>query len=445
MRTGALKSVCASLGFLSVPANSADLARIEPEPAGKVRICEAYGKRFFYIPGTETCIRFYGYVRSHYAKTAINPDDDASFDNYRTASTLALASASPDDDFLAIDGNNYTRWAQRGRLNIDTRNETDWGTLRAQYRLEGGSSNVDVDIDMDRALISLAGFRFGFTDNYWTTNHDYSVIDISGFSGVSVLGANPSGDGWYGFDDATLADYTWAQDGLTVTVGMEDPRISSGRGDFNNLTNNGSTDGRVNFYTGMNLTGDWGFAAFTAVYDSIAPNNGTTFGARCTGCPVTSGPAATGQNNGGWAYKASLSLELDNVLPGGVIHGMVMWDGEYDTDYVGNFLTTNDPELIWQVAGGIDLTDQLEFAAQYSYSQGDRSDILIAENQSAWIASAGLNWFPVEGLELGASYARGAVSGQQGALATAANLGTNPWGHTGYHFDQFAVVVRRSF
>src|SRR6185312_7715160 len=35
----------------------------EPEPMEYVRICDVYGAGFYYIPGTETCLRVGGYIR----------------------------------------------------------------------------------------------------------------------------------------------------------------------------------------------------------------------------------------------------------------------------------------------------------------------------------------------------------------------------------------------
>ena len=35
----------------------------EPEPAEYVKICDVYGTGYFYIPGTETCLRIGGYIR----------------------------------------------------------------------------------------------------------------------------------------------------------------------------------------------------------------------------------------------------------------------------------------------------------------------------------------------------------------------------------------------
>ena len=35
----------------------------EPEPMEYVRICDTYGVGFYYIPGTETCLKLSGYLR----------------------------------------------------------------------------------------------------------------------------------------------------------------------------------------------------------------------------------------------------------------------------------------------------------------------------------------------------------------------------------------------
>ena len=45
-------------------ARAADaIVAAEPEPVEYVRVCDAFGTGFFYIPGTETCLRIHGYVR----------------------------------------------------------------------------------------------------------------------------------------------------------------------------------------------------------------------------------------------------------------------------------------------------------------------------------------------------------------------------------------------
>ena len=51
--------------FVAVPgARAADAVVIaEPEPVEYVRVCDTYGVGFYYIPGTETCLKVSGYMR----------------------------------------------------------------------------------------------------------------------------------------------------------------------------------------------------------------------------------------------------------------------------------------------------------------------------------------------------------------------------------------------
>ena len=56
-------------GFAVVAgAQAADLPirKAEPVAVEYVRVCSAYGSGFFYIPGTETCLRVGGRVRADY-------------------------------------------------------------------------------------------------------------------------------------------------------------------------------------------------------------------------------------------------------------------------------------------------------------------------------------------------------------------------------------------
>ena len=368
--------------FISAPAaQAADAIIIDPEPVEYVRVCDAYGSGFFYIPGTETCMSFSGFVRASYEKTYISDVRDG-FTN--TFFPVLQPSQS------------QTFWGTRARLNVDTRNETDWGTLRSQIRLEGGDSNTDADIAMDRALISLAGFRFGFSDNFWSTNHGYAWVNATGLGATGFGGF--SDEGWYGFDDATLADYTWVRNGFAVTIGAEDPRISASNGAFGNVTNSGGTDGRVNFYAGLNYSAAWGQIAATAVHDSLAFDNQQFLG-------LASG-------SGGWAYKVSISLDLAEYIQGGALHAMYMWDGEENTSYVQNFLHMLDPSKMYQVAYAMALGKDVDMFAQYSRAEGDSFE---GEGDS-YSASVGINWYPVEQFSVRGSYSWGETNDTLGPL-----------------------------
>ena len=46
-------------------AQAADLP-VKAKPVQYVKICTLYGDGFYYIPGSDTCIRFNGYIRADY-------------------------------------------------------------------------------------------------------------------------------------------------------------------------------------------------------------------------------------------------------------------------------------------------------------------------------------------------------------------------------------------
>ena len=47
-------------------AQAADLP-VKAKPVEYVKVCSIYGAGFFYIPGTDTCIKIGGWVRAEYA------------------------------------------------------------------------------------------------------------------------------------------------------------------------------------------------------------------------------------------------------------------------------------------------------------------------------------------------------------------------------------------
>ena len=428
-------------------AQAADAIVVEPEPVEYVRVCDAYGSGFFYIPGTETCINFNGFVRSSYSKLYIDGEISGVLAG-SGARTVSGASGTPtvNDNSTTVTDPDYTLWSTRGRLNIDVRNETDWGTLRSQLRIEGGSGNGNNNARIDRALISIAGFRFGFSDNYWNTNHGYGWINAEDVNGTASGIAEPGG--FYGFDDAILADYTWAADGLSITVGAEDPRISYGRDGFGNATNNGGTDGRVNFYAGMNYAGDgWGIAG-TVVHDSIAPE-------------INSAGSTT--DIGGWAWKVSANIDLSSMVPGGTLWGQYMADGDYNTDYVHALNIIENPDSVWAVAFGMDLTEEVQMWANYWHvdggnacaggpagggshgpqSLGSECDGTTIEEGDVNQWGVGLNWYPAAapGFHVKGAYFAGSVTGSASYLVN----GDAQTGGTSFDYHGFELTVRRDF
>ena len=184
-------------------ARAADAIVVEPEPVEYVRICDAYGAGWFYIPGTETCLKFDGEIRVQYSSTH--------YHDY--------------DSDLSDHGADF-----RARLNVRANNETEYGTLSSRVRFRGNSGGGEhydepsyaegpgnASGDVDWAVISLAGFRVGYSDDYWTTAGGYGLYYARY-------------EGPYGFNKGLYLDYTYAANGWAFTVGIEDGNSSGEAG-----------------------------------------------------------------------------------------------------------------------------------------------------------------------------------------------------------------------
>jgi len=97
-------------------AQAADLP-VKAKAVEYVRICSLYGAGFFYIPGTDTCIKLGGYLR---AEVAVNTN------SVYTGNSNGAGAAN--NRFT----NGYT-WRSREDLNIDTRTATEYGVVRTFF------------------------------------------------------------------------------------------------------------------------------------------------------------------------------------------------------------------------------------------------------------------------------------------------------------------------
>jgi hypothetical protein len=187
-------------GLLAVAgAQAADLP-VKAKPVEYVKVCSLYGAGFFYIPGTDTCLKIGGMVRADYGVNA-----GGSHGQYWDG-TQALYNRGTHDF--------QTR--TRTQISFDARTQTEYGTLRSFSRLgmQYSSTNgtgIDGVIYFDRAFIQLGGFTFGKTLSF------YDAFSGGFASFTTLVGASDTGNG------INTAAYT-AQfgNGFTGTVGIED-------------------------------------------------------------------------------------------------------------------------------------------------------------------------------------------------------------------------------
>ena len=182
-----LKSVLAgcAAGFIALGAAQAADLPVKAKPVEYVKICSLYGVGFYYIPGTDMCIKVGGYVRE---QVEINSNSGMGFGTAN--STWGPNTAASIGGFDR--GSNTFNFTTRAMLSVDTRNQTEYGTVRGYIRL--GMRVIDqtsATFYFDRAVIQWAGFTVGRTLSFFdifTTTEQYSYFDTKN-SGDTVNNA----------------------------------------------------------------------------------------------------------------------------------------------------------------------------------------------------------------------------------------------------------------
>lgn len=199
---------------------AADLPVAKAAPVEYVRVCAAYGAGFFYVPGTDTCIKIGGRVRAEY--TYVQPKG-ATVLTETKAPFANLTTGRVEDRVTGVTvrkngrDRNVTGFRARARLETDVRTPTDYGTLRAFLRFQidhdagSASSTSGTKAALDRAFIQWAGITAGRTQSFF----DFYASDLNWSAGF--LGAA-------GSDTVTdLLAYTATfGSGFSATLSVED-------------------------------------------------------------------------------------------------------------------------------------------------------------------------------------------------------------------------------
>ncbi|MBR0967347.1 porin [Tardiphaga sp. 538_B7_N1_4] len=170
-----------------------------------VKICSVYGAGFYYIPGTDTCIKLGSYTQidvnlngGNYGK----PAWDQQFN---------LGTHSRDAEYFT------TR--ARVQLNIDTRTATDYGIVRTYWTSTFNHSSGDGPstgtLSTDYAFVQFAGFTLGKAVSGFQTPWGA----YAGNNTAYLLGGSDTATG------ITQIAYTWQfGNGVSAQIGIEDSR-----------------------------------------------------------------------------------------------------------------------------------------------------------------------------------------------------------------------------
>ena len=168
-------------------ANAADaIVAAEPEPLDYVRICDAFGSGYFFIPGTDTCLKIGGMVRTEGEwHNAYDPADKSG-----------------------------TFWHNRDELDFDTATDTEYGPLKTNVVIryetaDEGPTTAKVLF----ANISLGGFMVGKFDSQFNY--------YAGYAG-DVVNDDVIYDGAYELNQLTYTYGSATGTGLSAVVSLED-------------------------------------------------------------------------------------------------------------------------------------------------------------------------------------------------------------------------------
>jgi hypothetical protein len=274
-------------GLVAVAGAQAADMPVKAAPVQYVKICSLYGDGFYYIPGTDTCLKLGGYLR-------VQAEYNAG------AGGIPIGSGTTEgaQGRFTRDNTNDVNYRVRAVTSWDVRQQTEYGTLRTYLRfgvsnetpaVSGGGSTPNAF--WDRAFMQFAGFTVGRSQSFFDLftyggAYSYHNVRVSGDTGAS--GQN-------------LWAYT-AQfgNGFSGSLSLEDPinhRSNAGTIDVTNpaffnfngafLADN-AFDNQAAAMFGMrvpdvvaNLRVDqaWGFAGVSAVMHSVGgayyntPNN----------------------------------------------------------------------------------------------------------------------------------------------------------------------------
>lgn len=386
-------------------AQAADLPSRKAAPVEYVRVCSAFGANFFYLPGTDTCLRVGGRVRAEY-----------SFGERWSSGQDAFGTRA------------------RGRIFLDARNQTAYGTLRTfirydvttttgVYRYSGTNSaanrfsgingvNQDSGVDLVDAVVQLGPLTAGRTASmfqFYANDYTFHGARTSDRQ-VNLLAYTASFGG-----------------GFTATVSLEDPRTTgrlaaaAGTGGYAGMTYP-DVVGQIRVDQG------WGSASLSGA-----------FGDRSTYSSPFAGGTGAKSDDIGWAVQAGVKINLPMLAAGDALFVQAAYaDGALE--YIGWGANAGHGRVAAFPVGnyGINGFGRVESNTGYTilaamrhyWTPAIRSDFLVSYSalQTAavipgslksydpkeLVASASLVWSPVSGLDIGVEvlYARTEFGGR---------------------------------
>lgn len=346
----------------SFSAQAADLAAAEP--VEYVKICDAYGAGYFFIPGSnDTCLRISGFVRAYFlyqgrnqnnargagdggeqtniispvvvnpivngaavATTITNPNFALNYANYGALGNLGAATAGlPAGTIIRGNAETSDQYVSgiRALLRFDARTKTEFGILRSFFEFAAASSNAATNgtaLQVRYGFVQFGPITAGVTDSFFNPDG----TDLFG----SIAGDRST-------RNAVLAYTASLGNGISVTLSAEDASVTNGTGGTGGAIIGAAgeawtrravqvPDGVAN----IRVAQSWGTAQISGAiaqqrFANTACGNIVAVGGVCT------------TNRVGWAVSGGVNIKLDAITKGDNFIARAVYT-EGAISYIGN-------------------------------------------------------------------------------------------------------------
>jgi len=312
-------------GLMAVSAAQAADLPVKAAPVEYVKVCNIYGAGFWYVPGTDTCMKIGTWVRY---EIMMNEGDGGVQFGFGASSTAAGRLTRIDTSAIS---NQY-----RALVTIDARTQTEFGTLRSYMDVgtkfqsyatwpSSASSGLTVaggqfnsqwnnnNVDATRAFIQFAGFTAGRIRSL------YDIVAPGAYTLSNNRILSDTADAGM-FAIAYTAQFSG---GISLSVSLEDPGMDS-------PAHARSTVDLSNVY--------WGGGACV-----VAPS-GT-----CIGGGQALATGQTSKNSGSTFWDSVVNLRIDQSWGYAAVSGAIHNDSG---GYYNNAINSTNPAFVNTVAQG---------------------------------------------------------------------------------------------
>jgi Porin subfamily len=313
-------------GLVAVTAGQAAELPVKAKPVQYVKVCSLYGAGFYYMPGTDMCIKIGGWVRAEL--TGGNAFNGSMTwgpfnNNAEQRSTSNIGSRA------------------RGYITADAREQTAYGVARGYIAVGLNTNDVGLQVaslvdSANRAYIQWAGWTAGLAVSFY----DFYSVPAAEYRGGYIPASDTGDGGWWvwgytaqfggGFSataaiEARRMTQIIDQNGLTTAGGgsiLPGAFVSAVAGAGAVLPGAGAYGGQQWPDVVANLRVDqaWGSAQVMGALHNVNPTYYSAVNTAGTAPSVTSGHPG---DTVGWAVGAGLKVNFPSIAPGDYFQSQV--------------------------------------------------------------------------------------------------------------------------